>query len=224
MTARILLPALVATMLATAPAPLPAHPHIFIDTDFELILDEDGQARAVRVAWSYDEFYSLLLIEENGLDADRDGLPEPEKLAEYAGQDVDWDAGFPGDFVIAADGAAVALARPVDHAARFEDGRIVTSHVRPLETPIDVSAHRVTAQSYDPSYFVAYDVPTPPQVSGMPGCSFAREPADHAAAQAEYGDQLAAIDAGDDPFEEIDLPDIGVMFADTFTLSCSASS
>ncbi|SIS67291.1 polyphosphate kinase [Roseivivax lentus] len=222
MTSRFL-PSLICVALL-APGAASAHPHIFIDTAFELLRDAEGRAVAIRIDWAYDEFYSLLLIEENGLDRDSDGLPEPGPLAEYAGRDVDWEAGFPGDFVLAADGVAVALERPVDHAARFEAGRIVTSHTRPLAEPLDVAAHRVTAQSYDPTYFVAYDVPQVPTVSGQPACVFTREAADRAAAQAEYGDQLAQIDAGDDPFEEIELPDIGVMFADTFVLSCAASS
>ena len=84
-----------------------AHPHIFIDTAFELLFDEGGALEAVRIDWAYDEFYSLMLIEENDLDADGDSLPEQAALDAYAGQDVDWAAGFPGDFTIAVDGVAV---------------------------------------------------------------------------------------------------------------------
>ncbi len=221
---RPFLPAFATACLAAAPLQLSAHPHIFIDTAFELILDAEGRATAVRIDWAYDEFYSLLLIEENGLDADSDGEPEAAQLAAYAGKDVDWEAGFPGDFVVMANGAQIALDRPVDHAARFENGRIVTSHTRPFATPVDVRAQQIAAQSYDPTYFVAYDVPQTPSVAGTSDCSFSRNEADRAAAEREYGDKLAAIDAGDDPFEEIDLPDIGVMFADTFVLTCTASS
>ncbi len=72
-------------------SPLGAHPHIYIDTDFDLVFDTDGKLTAVRIDWAYDDFYSLLMIEENGLDADGDGTVTPEemrsqlqaKLAEY---------------------------------------------------------------------------------------------------------------------------------------------
>ena len=201
-----------------------AHPHIFIDTDFALIFNEDGALEAVRIDWAYDAFYSLMLIEENGLDADGDGTPEAAALDAYAGQDVDWAAGFPGDFVVALDGEAVDLAPPVRHSARFEAGRVVTSHLRPLAAPLDVSKGVVTARSYDPTYFVAYDVPEAPGLEGRDDCRLVREPADRKAAEKEYGDTLAAVDAASDPFEVVELPDIGVMFADRFVLTCAASS
>lgn len=201
-----------------------AHPHVFIDAAFEMLFDDAGALKAVRIDWSYDEFYSLMLIEENGLDADGDGTPEPAALDAYAGRDVDWAAGFPGDFTVALNGEAVDLDGPVMHRARFEGGRLVTSHVRPLAEPLDVSTGMVTAQAYDPSYFVAYDVPEAPGLSGREDCSLARETADREAAKAEYGGQLAEIDATSDPFEVVELPDIGVMFADRFVLTCAASS
>ncbi|WP_323766517.1 DUF1007 family protein [Marinovum sp.] len=201
-----------------------AHPHVFIDAGFELVFDSSGHLEAVRIDWAYDDFYSLMLIEENGLDADGDGTPEPSALAAYAGQDVDWEAGFPGDFVLTQSGVEVALAPPVDHLARFEAGRLVTSHLRPLARPLDPSAGTVAARAFDPAYFVAYDVPDAPTLAGREDCRLDREPADRAAAEAEYGDQLAAVDQGSDPFAVVDLPDIGVMFADRFVLSCAASS
>lgn len=201
-----------------------AHPHIFIDTAFELVIDDEGQVAAVRIDWSYDAFYSLLMIEEHDLDSDGDGLPEQGRLDVFAGRDVDWEAGFPGDFVIEKDGAPVALGRPLNHAARFEDGRIVTSHTRPLESPFPAQRHDVVVRSYDPTYFVAYDVPLAPTVAGRANCRLARDAADRAAAEREYGDQLAEIDATGDPFEAVDLPDIGILFADSFTLRCNGSS
>jgi ABC-type uncharacterized transport system substrate-binding protein len=219
---RVLLSAV--AMSATFAGGAYAHPHVFIDAAFELIFDEKGAIEAVRIDWAYDEFYSLMLIEENGLDADGDGTPEQAALDTFAGHDVDWAAGFPGDFTVELDGLAVDLERPVRHRARFEDGRLVTSHVRPLAEPLDVSAGTVTAQAYDPTYFVAYDVPETPGISGRDDCSLVREEADREAAEEEYGEQLAEVDASSDPFEAVELPDIGVLFADSFVLTCTASS
>ena len=201
-----------------------AHPHVFIDAGFELVFDEAGDLAAVRIDWAYDEFYSLMLIEENGLDADGDGIPEQAALNAYAGHDVDWAGGFPGDFVIERGGEAVALDGPVKHRARFEEGRLVTSHVRPLAVPLDVTGEVITARAYDPTYFVAYDVPIAPTIDGRSACTLVREAVDYDEAEREYGEQLAAIDASADPFAEIDLPDIGVLFADSFVLTCAASS
>lgn len=212
---KTLLPCL---FVACSPGPSLAHPHIFIDTAFTLVI-EDGMATAVQIDWAYDAFYSMLMIEEYTLDADGDGLPEQSELDALAGHDVDWDAGFPGHFVLSLDNEEVSLGSAVHHQARFEDNRVITSHVRPIETPFPITSHRVTARAYDPTYFVAYDVPKPPAVTGA-NCTFEREEADRKAAQAEYGEALDAIDRTEDPFEVIEVPDIGILFADRFTLRC----
>ncbi|PYE82466.1 DUF1007 family protein [Pseudoroseicyclus aestuarii] len=210
-------------ILAGAAGSAAAHPHIFIDTRFDLVIEE-GQLVAVRIDWTYDEFYTLLMIEESDLDADGDGVPEQDRLDAFAGQDVDWEAGFPGDFSVTRDGAEVTLDRPTDHAASFEGDRITTSHTRRLAEPLALAGADIVARSYDPTYFVAYEVPGEPGVIGRDDCQLTRTEADTDAAQQEYGDRLAAIDMGEDPFEVIEIPDIGVLFADSFRLTCDAPS
>lgn len=200
-----------------------AHPHVFIDGALSLIFDDEGRLAALRVGWSYDEFYSLVMIEDNGLDADGDGTPEPEKLEEFAGKDVDWAAGFPGDVTVLQGGAALELEGPLRHRAYFENGRYVTTHIRPLKEPI-LPGEGIEARLYDPTFFVAYDMPVLPTVEGREGCTVTRNAADTDKAYEEYGEKLASVDMGEDPFAEVDLGDIGILFADTFEVTCAASS
>lgn len=221
MIARLTAPTLMVCALASQVA---AHPHVFIDTAFDLVFSEAGKLSAVRIVWTYDEFYSLLMIEENDLDGDGDGIPDADRLDAFAGKDVDWAAGFPGDFTITLDGTDLALDRPKDHRAEWRDGRIATSHEMTLTTPVEVAGKSVVARSYDPTYFVAYDVPSDPGIRGRKGCILERQAADRAAAQAQYGDALAAVDMSSDPFDAVNLPDIGILFADAFVLSCAAPS
>lgn len=216
--------ALAASLCCAPLGPAGAHPHIFIDTAFALVFDADGVLSAVRIDWAYDEFYSLLMLEENELDADGDGVPEQDRLDAYAGQDVDWAAGFPGDFSVEKDGETVTLERPVQHAVRYSEGRIVTSHVRPLAEPFAVDGTTVVVRSYDPTFFVAYDVPTEPTVSGRDGCTLERDAADLDEAYRIAGDKLAEVDVNEDPFEVVDRDDIGILFADAFLLTCAAPS
>lgn len=220
---RRLVPIICALALVLPAGRASAHPHVFIDAALSLIFDDEGRLAALRVGWSYDEFYSLVMIEDAELDADGDGVPEPEKLAAFAGRDVDWEAGFPGDITLEQGGEAVALERPVDHRAYYESGRYVTTHLRPLKEPIALDA-QTAARVYDPSFFVAYDVPKTPTVEGRAGCDVTRDAADTDAAYEEYGEKLASVDVGEDPFAEVDLGDIGILFADRFVVSCSAPS
>ncbi|MEX0310131.1 MAG: DUF1007 family protein, partial [Tateyamaria sp.] len=62
MTFRVsLCAAIAATCLA---APVAAHPHVFVDTGLKVIVDEAGVFQGVEVTWSYDDFYSLLLLSD----------------------------------------------------------------------------------------------------------------------------------------------------------------
>lgn len=204
--------------------PANGHPHVFIETAFSLVFDSDGALSAVRIDWTYDDFYSLLMIEDHGLDADGDGTPEQDKLDAYAGHDVDWAAGFPGDFTVERDGEPVALARPIEHEARYSEGRIITSHVRPLVDPFEVDGADIVARSYDPTFFVAYDVIEDPTVSGRDGCTLVRDAADLDEAYRIAGEKLVDVDVSEDPFEAVDRDDIGILFADAFTLRCVGPS
>lgn len=74
-----------------------AHPHIFIDTGVEVLLDDQNRATAVRISWTYDDLTSLALIADRGLDEDFDGVLTPEETAAITGFDMDWEPGFAGD-------------------------------------------------------------------------------------------------------------------------------
>lgn len=206
-------------LLAASALPLASHPHVFIDAGANLIFDDTGRLAAVRVFWAYDEFYSLLLVEDNGLDADGDGIPEQAALDAYAGQDVDWAAGFPGDLYLQNQGADVALARPVEHGMRYEEGRVVSWHIRPLETRLSVGSEPLLVQIYDPTFFVAYDVRLPVTVEGREGCGIEHVPADLNAAY----DKVESLLYGPDSVEysEDSYPEVGDLFADQLLLTCS---
>ena len=59
--------------LVTAPIAGVAHPHVFVDTQLRVVVGNDGVFKGVEVTWTYDDFYSLLLLSDYGLDNDGDG-------------------------------------------------------------------------------------------------------------------------------------------------------
>ena len=89
------------------------HPHVYIDTGLEFIVDETGQLTHVRVTWVYDEFYSLLLAEEMGLDVDGDGNTTKDEDQFLSGFDMHWVEGYNGDLVVSMNGTALALSGPI---------------------------------------------------------------------------------------------------------------
>ena len=66
---------LTALVLALLPAlPVGAHPHVFADVGLALTLDARDRVVSVDVTWRYDDFFSLLILEDMGLDPDGDGF------------------------------------------------------------------------------------------------------------------------------------------------------
>lgn len=63
----------------------------------EVIFDDQGRAVALRITWTCDDLYSLAIIGDRGLDAERDGALTPEQATALAGIDMHRDAGFTGD-------------------------------------------------------------------------------------------------------------------------------
>ena len=99
-------------LTACAPAAL-AHPHVFVDVTLRFLPDEDGRLTGVEVIWRYDDFFSLLLLEDMGLDPDGDMELSGEERAALKGFDlVDWPEGFEGALFLETGGAAVALDPP----------------------------------------------------------------------------------------------------------------
>ena len=204
-------------------SPALAHPHVFVDTALEVIFDEKGQATALRISWTYDEYYSLVIVEERGVDPEYDGSATPEEAKALAGFDMGWDASFDGDTYALMGGASLPLSRPGDWTAVYEAGKITSSHVRRFDAPITIGAMGLIVQSYDPSYYSAYAIIGTPTLTAAPqGCSVGVFAPDPASADAIL---QAAIDeqAGSDDVEST-FPAIGAAYSDEARVTCIAGA
>ncbi len=209
-----------ALLLLLLPAPAPAHPHIFIDGGVELVF-EGGRPVAVRVTWSYDDFYSMIMIEDLGLDPDHDGVLTAEETASLSGFDMDWDPDFAGDTYVIAGEFEVPLSRPLDWTASYENGRIVTTHLRRFEAEVALGAP-VTVQVYDPGYYTAYTIAFAPLLSGAgAGCTATVWEPDRAAADAIL--QAAIEEMSGSGALEGDFPAVGSAYAEEVRVECTGS-
>jgi len=216
-----------ALILALAGLPLSAaaHPHIFVDTGVRVLHDADGHVAALEITWTYDELFSLLLLEDLGLDADYDGVLTPAETEALQGFDMDWPEGFEGDVFVEAGGAALALGAPrTGPAALLADGRLTSRHVRPLARPVDPRAAGVVVKVYDPTFYTAYSILPAEVGSDDPGCATAVFTPDLDGAYDQLAEALAEVGAGvDDPFVELDFPPVGDLFAEEVRLTCSGA-
>ena len=214
-------PILALILNSLAAAPLAAHPHIFIDTGFELILDEAGQMTHVRVSWQYDVFYSLLITEDMALDSDGDGVLTEQELATLTGFDMKWDENFNGDLMVTVGDNLVALSRPREATASFVEGRITTTHLRALEVPL-VTGKALIMKAYDPTYYSAYEVTGSVAVTGGGVCHVRQKAPDLDTDLMALREQLATLDAQTDP-QDAGMPDIGAQMAGSMIVICGAS-
>ena len=202
--------------------PARAHPHIFVDTGVTLIHDERGRLTALRISWTYDELFSLLMLEDLGLDPDYDGVLSEEELEELQGFDMDWPEWFEGDVYLEASGSPVALGPPEPGTSGLlPNGMLTSTHTRQLERPVDGAEESVVVKVYDPTFYTAYSI-LPEQVSTEAShCATAVYAPDLEAAQAYLDAALEQLGASiDDPFVEQDFPAVGDRFSEEVRLTC----
>ena len=223
---RLTAPALAAVLAVAGPAPqAAAHPHIFVDTGIELLHDAEGRLEAIRIRWTYDELFSLLLLEDLALDADFDGVLTEAEEASLQGFDMQWPDDYEGDLYLFVDEAAVALAAPEPgRAALLEDGRLTSTHVRRLERPVDGAAEAVVVKAYDPSFYTAYTILVEQVSTDGPGCHTEVFTPDLDAAYAQLEAALQELMGQTGANEEVDFPPVGDRFAEEVRLTCSGGS
>ncbi len=206
------------TLTCCLPVPALAHPHVFIDTGLEFVVDEAGNLTHVQVTWAYDEFYSLLLLEEYRVDQDGDGFLTEAEEEFLSGFDAQWVEGYNGDLVIRMGETVIPLSGPLEPKATTEDARIVTTHLRAVEGA-PVPANDLSIKAFDESFYTAYEITRPVTVSGPLACNIERTDPDIDAELAQMQAFLQSLDADYD-LEENDIPLVGEKFASEIRLSC----
>lgn len=205
-----------ALCLGLAPGTLQAHPHIFIDAGLHLIVEE-GRVTAVEVTWLYDELYSLLLMQDHGLDEDFDLALTEEEVIRMLGFDLDWSFGFEGGLVLRRGAQELAVGPPQPISLELvAPGQIRTTHRREVTDPGGDAL--LDAQVYDPEFYAAFEMTGDMTVEGA-DCAMELTRADLDAAYAVLEGMLN--DIGGSVAEEDNYPEVGIYFADHMEITCA---
>jgi ABC-type uncharacterized transport system substrate-binding protein len=207
-----------AALLAT-PGPAQAHPHAWIDVSTELRFDESGAVTAIRETWLFDEYYTVFAVQ--GLDADGDGKPDPDKLAELLEINLTNLAEYDYFTRVWAGGERLEVEPAVEGTNAMRDGRLEMSFLLPLRTPAAADGGKLVYKIFDPTYYIEMlhrDTEQAVELRDAPeGCT-------------------ASVERGDPPLEAIGLAtsldssvqgetsygdkSLGALFAETVTVSC----
>ncbi|MFA8385713.1 MAG: DUF1007 family protein [Pelagibaca sp.] len=209
--------ALCALALGLVAAPLGAHPHIFVDTALRFEINEAREVTGVTVTWTYDDFFTLLILEDYGLDPDGDSTLTKAELDTLFGFDlIEWPPGFEGDLYVYSYGEKIEMPRPKPIGIAVENGMITATHYREIPA---VPVEAVEILQYDPTYYVAYDV-SQGVTATDPDCTAKITEPDQAAAQ-EAVDRELNGGSMEDIFDEMR---VGIHFSDSITISCAPHS
>lgn len=203
---------ILAVVIFWCPAAALAHPHVFVEAEVEVIYGANGP-EAVRLEWTYDEFFTLLMTEELQIDSDLDGELTESEMDVLRGFVLDWPEGYEGDLFVRQNGADLRLGERREASVSFTGGVMREVHVRPI---LGADAGDLSVQVYDPGFYTAYSVSAPVTVSGAP-CRARIAQADLVAAQARVDGFLANMTADE---AEIFFPEVGAYFADTIEVRC----
>ena len=193
-----------------------AHPHVFVDVGLRFESDGKGNLTGVEVTWRYDDFFSLLILSDMGLDPDGDGVLTEAERAELKGFDLEeWPEGFEGDLYIHRGTEKIALAHPTPTGVALEDGRIVATHRRSFGP---VPADGVRVEPYDPTYYVEYTLAGPVKLPD--GCDHTIAEPDLDESQRAFREMISELSAE----EQFDGIEVGNLFSDVMVISCAAKS
>ncbi len=209
---RVLLP-LVFGLIPQTPAL--AHPHVFVTVDVTVIY-EGARPAAVKLDWVYDEFFSILLTSDLGIDLDGDGILTDVEAKILDDAVVEWPADYLGDLAVEQNGQSVALAPRINHTMIYVDGIVRETHTRPLVATSDAP---LTVQVYDPFYYVAYELAGPVTIAGRNDCTALITEPDLNRAYSLVDELLYGRPASDVGADE-QFPEVGVEFAQTIQVIC----
>jgi ABC-type uncharacterized transport system substrate-binding protein len=150
-------PALTGAAIAAALAATPAvaHPHVWVSSTAQLAI-EDGAVAAIEQTWTFDEYYTAMAIQ--GLDTNEDGRYTAEELSELAQINMEGLKEF-AYFTYGQTGET-PLAFGTPRNARLEyTGGVLSLHFRlPLAEPVPTTTPGLAFATFDPSFFVAFQL------------------------------------------------------------------
>jgi len=194
-----------------------AHPHVFVSVEVTVIYEGDSPA-GVKLDWTYDEYFSLLITSDLGVDLDGDLVLTADELTTLNESITVWPDGFTGDLEVSQNDAVLALADRQSHAVTFEDGFVRETHIRPV---IGASDAPLTVRAYDPFYYVEYTLVGEVKVLGNDACTVAVTPPDLNAAYSLIDELLYGRPASDVGEEEA-FPEVGREFSERIDITCAA--
>lgn len=134
--------------------PARAHPHVFIESQTEIVIDKNHTITGIRHHWTFDNGYTAFAL--IGLDTNRDGIYSQTELAPLAKENINSLHEFQFFTFIYQNKKSIKLKNPEDATLVFEDNKLILHFTLPLETPVSALGKPVKLSIYDPDFYIAF--------------------------------------------------------------------
>lgn len=131
-----------------------AHPHVFIDSSTEILINADHVITGVRHRWLFDEQYTAFALV--GMDVNKDGIYSKEELDPLAKENLSSLHEFDYFTFAHQEKKPLKFKGPEDAALTYENNELVLTFTLPLETPVKALGNPVKLGIYDPEFFIAF--------------------------------------------------------------------
>ena len=141
-------------LLALAPLPVLAHPHIFTDARLEVIAAPDGTLAEMRNVWRFDEVFSSSVL----LDFDKNSnlKLDPDELAEVGSTVLESLEEYHYYTTITQAGKTLDLGKPDTIHVDYQDGQLLMFFSIKPKAPMKLTG-RMTFGVWDPTMYTAID-------------------------------------------------------------------
>ncbi len=144
--------AMVLAVAGVAAGAAQAHPHVWINAFAELDY-RDGEIRGIRVSWTFDDFFSLLLLED--FDKDRDRRFNAAEVDGIADQSLGSLKDFGYFTHIRVNGEAFDYSAVDDFSADVKNEIVTYAFTVPLPDGVDPRRDELVFAMFDITFYVA---------------------------------------------------------------------
>lgn len=194
-----------------------AHPHVYVDGGINFVMRDGHMLEALQVTWVYDAFETLYILSAHDLSLTPQGTLTQADMQTLIDHRATWPADFDGSAHPRADTGPIALEWPTAPDLAIIDGRLQMTFLRPLTTPLDLSAHSIDVAFYESTYFFAFEITQPSAFLGNAApCQARLVKFDPDAQSTALQATLRALGREDIPQTE----NVGALFADKVVVTC----
>jgi ABC-type uncharacterized transport system substrate-binding protein len=209
---------IVSLIVVLTPSKANAHPHVFIESETKLLMNNTFEITGFRHRWKFDDGYAAFALV--GMDVNKDGKYSQYELEPLAKENIESLHQF--DFFTYGKQKKRNLEfnQPIDTVLTYTNQELVLEFTLPLKKPQKILANPLKFGIYDPEFFIAF---LEPKKNSAVAFSKGTSPQCMIEKKKAGADQTALIEQR--LGQPMDLTNeenrgAGSLFAPTFTVSC----